>query len=100
MNTPDLSKKPAQPTPKAPSKRRRHIPWYKICLSLWALLWLGWGMWVSYQYSRLVMIPDNITPEVSLPSVNEKALAEIRSRDATGLIVPAQNNAPRANPFQ
>jgi hypothetical protein len=96
MNTPA----PAQTTVKKRVPAKRHIAWYKIAVVLWGLLWLSWATLVSYQDSRLVKIPDNISPEVSLPAVNEKALAEIRSRDATGLIVPTQNNSPRANPFQ
>jgi len=83
-----------------PIKRKRHIPWYKIALGTWALIWLGWGATVSYRDSKLIMIPEDLSPEVSLPTVNEKALDEIRSRDAAGLIVPSQNNSPRANPFE
>ena len=103
--TPQPAAKPApKPTvaaaTKAKPKVKRSIPWSKISLIIWGLLWLSWTIWQAKVSSDLIRIPDNVTPEVTLPTVDEKALDEIRSRDSSGLITPSQNNAPRANPFE
>lgn len=89
-----------QPSPSPKPVKRWHVPLKAVWPLLWVALWAAWVGWSALQATRAVTIPEDLEVSVQLPDVNQRALNEIRMRQAAGIIVPSQNNTPRANPFQ